>query len=1416
MDSNKPYQIVPKGKKAFRRDYSKVSGKLELPNLVEIQTNSFEWFKNVGIREVFEEIFPIESFNKNIKLKYKSFHFEEPKCSAEKAMERECNYASRLNVDMELEIVNENGEVITKPEKVFLGDFPMMTETGTFIINGAERVIVSQIVRSPGAYFSDSFDNKTGRQNYASELIPSRGTWLEFMTEQKKNATGRTINVSIDRRRKLLSSIFFKALGMSFSLEKGEDSTDTEPLEIFLQAMSKEPHDPATSEDGQDYMDMYLMLFNAFFGKHEEIENTLLADKVTTTEEALLSFYENQRSDEIPTLDGSISLMQAKFFDPRRYDLTKAGRYKLGKKLNAVSRTMNNTLAHDILDVNGDVVYPAGTHVTRDVRNHLREELSKGTYMNPFPFKPEFLEADIVKIPASYRTGLIGRVLAEDITIDEELFERGQVLTEEDAAKIYNFDKDVKIYAGLIAKPVVLTEKNIDSILNYGQRLYTLGRLTTANGRDVMNSSLDLVAGRYQIGVTPERLSDAAVFDLKTRMADEDVTAWLVGAAVQELDIEDKNGNIVHIIGNDPYANMHTVTIPDIYAFFSYSLNVMEGVGENDDIDMLGNRRIRSVGELIQNQFRIGLSRMERVVKERMSIQEPDSITPKKLTNVRPLTAAIKEFFSSSQLSQFMDQQNPLAELTNKRRISALGPGGLTRDRAGFEVRDVHSSHYGRICPIETPEGPNIGLISNLTTYAKINEYGFIQTPYRVVNPDGTVSEEARYLSADEEADYVIAQANEVRDGRLIHDRVVARKGGETIIADKEEVELADVSPKQIVSVATACVPFLENDDASRALMGANMQRQAVPLLSPHSPYVGTGIEYKIAKDSGVGIIAKEDGTITHVDSLRIVNTDEKGKNHEYRLRKFSRSNASTCINQKPIVKVGEKVEAGDILADGPSMENGELALGQNVVIAYMTWYGYNYEDAIIMSERMVSDDVYTSIHLEEYDIDCRDTKLGPEEITRDIPNVSEASVKKLDEDGVILVGSEVHENDILVGKVTPKGQSEVSPEEKLLLAIFGEKSREVRDNSLKVPHGGAGIVHSTKVFKRGDENVDLPPGVNKRVKVYIAQKRKISEGDKMSGRHGNKGVISKILPLEDMPFMEDGTPVDILLNPFGVPSRMNIGQILEIHLGYAARKLNQKFATSVFDGLSNEDLADVMKEAQMTFDGKQVLYDGQTGLPFDERISVGVMYMIKLAHMVDDKLHARATGPYSTITQQPLGGKAQNGGQRFGEMEVWALEAYGASHTLQEILTIKSDDIQGRIETYEAITKGKDIPEPGVPESFRVLINELQGLAIDVTLLDDDGNEVSLNTSSAKPGEKSVENDSDEILIETPVEDGEIVEGADDSEPSLENDLDPDVVAEALNGTTYEGDDTEDVQLELDDEADETKELEGELIECQ
>lgn len=1328
MDKKQPYRIVASGKKAERRDYSKVSGNLELPNLVEIQTNSFEWFKNEGIAEVFNEIYPISNYGGNIRLKFIDYEFGEPKYTAEQSQYRECNFAAPLKARMELEITdNSTGEVMNKWEDVFLGDFPLMTETGTFIINGAERVIVSQIVRSPGAYFSTGYEEKTGKESYACELIPSRGTWLEFMSELKKATTGRLLSVSVDRKRKMPSSILFKALGMSLDMDRSDDPQDITQMKTFLRALGRKVvEDIPTDEENRDFMNLYLTLYDTMFGKYEEVEHTLLSDKVKTTQEALLSIYENQRSDEIPTLEGSITLMNAKFFDPRRYDLTKAGRFKLRKKLNAINRIEKNRLAQDILNVDGSVFMESGTKINRDERNALREALAKGVHMRAFPFNPLFAHPDPVVVETAYEAGLIGRVLAHDVELKNKTIYEGTVLTEADVKMLLQESEKISVHGGVFAQKVLLNKENVHAVLNYGQRMYVLGRIADAQGNDLLNDNGEC----YVEGFTPRTKNkplsarDSEAVKQAVNSGSE-LYAWLVGAAIQEIYIRTEDDAVVKIMGNDPFANKHTITISDIYALYSYNLNVMDGVGDTDDIDMLGNRRIRSVGELIQNQFRIGLSRMERVVKERMSIADTATLTPKKLTNIRPLTAAIKEFFSSSQLSQFMDQQNPLAELTNKRRISALGPGGLTRDRAGFEVRDVHPSHYGRICPIETPEGPNIGLISNLTSYGRINEYGFIQTPYRLVNADGTVQEEAIYLSADEEADYVIAQANEVVNGRLINEQVVARKGGDTIIAKREEVELADVSPKQIVSVATACVPFLENDDASRALMGANMQRQAVPLLDPHSPFVGTGIEYKIAKDSGAGIVAKADGVVEYVDSQRIVVAEADGT-REYNIRKFERSNAGTSINQRPIVKKGEQIEKGDILADGPSMEKGELALGQNVTIAYMTWYGYNYEDAIIMSERLVRDDVYTSVHIEEYDIDCRETKLGPEEITRDIPNVSENAVRNLDSRGIIMVGAEVQEGDILVGKVTPKGQSEISPEEKLLLAIFGEKSREVRDNSLKVPHGGAGIVHSIRVFKRS-EGHELPPGVNETIKVYIVQKRKISEGDKMAGRHGNKGVISKILPVEDMPYMPDGTPVDIMLNPFGVPSRMNIGQVLEIHLGYAAKQLGVKFATPVFDGINNEELREIMEEANMTKDGKQVLYDGRTGEAFDERISVGVMYMIKLAHMVDDKLHARATGPYSLVTQQPLGGKAQNGGQRFGEMEVWALEAYGAAHTLQEILTVKSDDIIGRTKTYEAIIKGKNIPDPGIPESFRVLKHELQALAIDVKLLDEEGNEVDL-----------------------------------------------------------------------------------------
>lgn len=1331
MAKKETYKVVNEGKKATRRDYSKVSGNLALPNLVEIQTDSFEWFKREGISEVFNEIYPIQNYAGNIKLKFTGYEFCEPKFNAEESQFREINYSAPLKSIMELEIEDSaTGELITKQEDVFLGDFPLMTENGTFIINGAERVIVSQIVRSPGAYFSTGFEDKTGRETYASELIPSRGTWLEFLTEIKKQSNGRILSMSVDRKRKMLSTILFKAIGMSVDLDRSDDSFDATLMRKFLSALGREVVEdvPQDTED-REFLELYLTMYDSYFGKYEEIENTLMNDKVTTTQEALLNLYENQRSDEIPTLDGAITLMNAKFFDSRRYDLTKAGRYKLGKKLFIVDRLYKNHLAEDIMDCNGEVLYKSGTYVDREIRNVLREEMKKGMHISAFPYNTLFHHEDLVTLPVTHNLGLVGRILAEDVELDSKTLAENSVLTEEDVKLLVKEGSEVVVYAGVVANKVTLNNDNFNAVMNYGQRLYSLGRLTDAKGNDLVDENGEVYTFDFVCRDKNAPLTNANTAAVKEVVeSGETVNAWLIGCAVQEVKITSEDGHVVKLIGNDPFAKKHTITVSDMYALYSYTLNIMEGVGETDDIDMLGNRRIRSVGELIQNQFRIGLSRMERVVKERMSIAEIETLTPKKLTNIRPLTAAIKEFFSSSQLSQFMDQQNPLAELTNKRRISALGPGGLTRDRAGFEVRDVHSSHYGRICPIETPEGPNIGLISNLTSYGKINEYGFIQTPYRKVLPDGTVLEEAVYLSADEEADYIIAQANEVIDGKLVNEQVVARQNGETILAKRETVELADVSPKQIVSVATACIPFLENDDASRALMGANMQRQAVPLIKPTSPYVGTGIEHVIAKDSGSGVVAKGDGIVEYVDATRVVVSEKEGK-REYKLRKFECSNAGTSINQMPIVSKGERIEKGDVIVDGPSMQNGELALGQNAVIAYMTWYGYNYEDAIIMSERLVRDDVYTSVHIEDYDIDCRDTKLGPEEITRDIPNASEAACRNLDSRGIVMVGAEVKEGDILVGKVTPKGQSEISPEEKLLLAIFGEKSREVRDNSLKVPHGGAGIVHSVRVFKRS-EGYDLPPGVNETVKVFIVQKRKISEGDKMAGRHGNKGVISKILPVEDMPYMPDGTSVDIMLNPFGVPSRMNIGQVLEIHLGFAAKKLGVKFATPVFDGISNEELRDIMDEAEMSEDGKTVLYDGRTGEPFDERISVGVMYMIKLAHMVDDKLHARATGPYSLVTQQPLGGKAQNGGQRFGEMEVWALEAYGAAHTLQEILTIKSDDIQGRTKTYEAIIKGKDIPDAGIPESFRVLVHELQALAIDVKMLNEDGNEVPLDKS--------------------------------------------------------------------------------------
>ncbi len=1328
MTKKQNYQVIELGANATRRDYSKVSGNLDLPDLVEIQTDSFEWFTKTGIREVFEDIYPIQNFNGDIKLRFIDYEFGEPKYTVSECKYREANYAAPLKAKMELEVMDpETGELITKHEDVFLGDFPLMTPTGTFIINGGERVIVSQIVRSPGAYYDLVSEDKTGRENFTSELIPSRGTWLELMSDSKKAALGRIMNLSVDRKRKILSTVLFKAIGCSLDHKNIDDAYDTTKMTKFLKALGLDVNAEVEVEgETREFLNTYMYLYTSLFGNYEEVRNTLAADKISTTTEALLTIYENQRSDEIPTLDGSITLMNAKFFDHRRYDLTAAGRYKLGKKLSLIDRLEGTIVAQDILKADGTVLIPAKTFVTKKVRNAVKEELAKGAYLEAYPYNHLFSHPDKAVVATSDTYALVGRVLANDVETADSYFEQGTVLTLTDVCNLAKEVSEVSIYTGIIAKEVKLTKENVTSVLDYGSRLYSVGRLT-AKGSDLVVDG-ELCVDRYLPGVELTPVSAETQEMLMGRVSEEEISVWLVGAAVAiaKVHVGDDLNHTVRVVGLDPLNKKKTITISDMYAFYSYQLNMLDGVGRVDDIDQLGNRRIRTVGELIQNQFRIGLSRMERVVKERMSIAEVSALAPKQLTNIRPLTAAIKEFFSSSQLSQFMDQQNPLAELTNKRRISALGPGGLTRERAGFEVRDVHSSHYGRICPIETPEGPNIGLINNLTTYARVNEYGFIQTPYRIVKENGDVTDDVMYLSADEELDYVIAQANEVIDDKLVNDNIVARIAGETVMVNRDQVELADVSPKQIVSVATACIPFLENDDASRALMGANMQRQAVPLLKPSSPFVGTGIEHRIAKDSGSGIVCTEDGVVTYVDAQKIVVTSSEDNKTAYDLTKFRRSNAGTCLNQRPIVTRGQSVKVGEILADGPSMENGELALGQNVTIAFMTWHGYNYEDAIIMSERMVKEDVYTSIHIEEYDIECRETKLGPEEITRDIPNVSENACRHLDARGIVRIGAEVKEGDILVGKVTPKGQSEISPEEKLLLAIFGEKSREVRDNSLKVPHGGAGIVQSTRIFKR-EEGHDLPPGVNEVIKVYIVQKRKISEGDKMAGRHGNKGVISRILPIEDMPYMEDGTPVDIMLNPFGVPSRMNIGQVLEIHLGFAAKKLGVKFATPVFDGISNEELKEIMEEAQCTADGKQILYDGRTGDVYDERISVGVMHMIKLAHMVDDKLHARATGPYSLVTQQPLGGKAQNGGQRFGEMEVWALQAYGAAHTLQEILTVKSDDITGRTKTYESIIKGKNIPDPGMPESFRVLKHELQALAIDVKMLDEEGNEVDL-----------------------------------------------------------------------------------------
>ena len=1153
------------GRHRVRRSYSRINEVLDLPNLIEIQTQSYDWFLSEGLNEMFGDISPIDDFSGNLSLEFVDFQFQEEKYTVDEAREHDANYSAPLYVKLRL-INKETGEV--KEQEVFFGDFPLMTEQGTFIINGAERVIVSQLVRSPGVYYSPKVENN-GREGFSTVVIPNRGAWLEYETDTKGLS-----NVRIDRTRKIPITVLMRALGIG---------SDDEILDIL--------------------------------GPNESLEATLEKDVHKSTsdsrvEEALKDIYERLRPGEPKTAESARSLLNTRFFDPKRYDLAYVGRFKMNKKLDLKNRMMGTVLAESLADPEtGELLASEGTEVTREVMDTLAPHLDNG-----------------------------------------------------------------------------------------------LGMITVEPSEDaVVTDPIDLQLIKVYSKENPDQ--------------------------------------VTHLIGNgQPDKDAKWIVPADMIAAISYFFNLQEGIGEVDDIDHLGNRRIRSVGELLQNQFRIGLSRMERVVRERMSIQDTSSMTPQQLINIRPVVASLKEFFGSSQLSQFMDQTNPLGELTHKRRLSALGPGGLTRDRAGYEVRDVHYSHYGRMCPIETPEGPNIGLINSLSTYAKINEYGFIETPYRKV-VDGKVTDEIEYLSADEEDLYVVAQANAElnEDNTFKNDMVLARYLDVNEELSVDRVDYMDVSPKQVVSVATASIPFLENDDSNRALMGANMQRQAVPLMKPAAPLVGTGMEHRSARDSGSAVIAKQSGTVEYVDAKKIHVREEDGTKREYVLMKFQRSNSGTSYNQVPIVKSGDQVEKGEILADGPSMDKGEMALGKNPLIAFTSFDGYNFEDAIIMSERLVKDDVYTSIHIDELESEARDTKLGPEEITREIPNVGDSALKDLDERGIIRVGAEVQDGDILVGKVTPKGVSELSAEEKLLYAIFGEKAREVRDTSLRVPHGGGGIVHDVKVFTReaGDE---LSPGVNYLVRVFIAQKRKISVGDKLAGRHGNKGVVSLILPEEDMPFLEDGTPVDVMLNPLGVPSRMNIGQVIELHMGMAARKLGIHLATPVFDGASEEDVWETIREAGMDDDAKSVLYDGRTGQKFDQKVSVGVMYFLKLAHMVDDKLHARSTGPYSLVTQQPLGGKAQFGGQRFGEMEVWALEAYGAAYTLQEILTYKSDDIVGRVNTYEAIVKGEQIPRPGVPESFRVLVHELQSLGLDLKVLDKDKNEINLIETDQDDGEGYVD----------------------------------------------------------------------------
>ena len=1220
-----------KYEKASRKDFAKVGDYIEMPNLIKVQKDSYDWFIEEGLGEVLKDISPIEDYSGNLVLEFFDYYMEEKtKYSVEEAKERDATYSTRLHVKVRL-INRETGEI--KEQEIYLGDFPLMTDSGTFVINGAERVVVSQLVRSPGCYYGEEFDTKTGKRTYNSTVMPLRGAWLEYETD------GNDIFwVRVDRTRKVPVTTLLRAIGIA---------TDSQIIDLF--------------------------------GKEEMLKATINKDTIKDQDEALIEIYKKLRPGELPTVDAARNLFNGLFYDNKRYDLAKVGRYKFNQKLALATRIKDKVSANDIVDSEtGEVFVQAGEIISEEVAEEIQDS-----------------GINIVDI-------MVG-------------------------------DKKVRIIGNStcnihkVLPTVDLSKLHIKELVNY----------------NVLKNIIDNTSEEELLKALEERM--------------------------------------------DELVPKH-ITTEDMIASINYLLNLSHGLGKPDDIDHLANRRIRCVGELLQNQFRIGLTRLERVVRERMTIQDLDVVTPQTLINTKPITSAIREFFGSSQLSQFMDQTNPLSELTHKRKISALGPGGLTRERAGFEVRDVHYTHYGRLCPIESPEGPNIGLISALSSFAQINEYGFIETPYRKVDPEThKLTDIVEYMSADVEDNYIIAQASEPvnEDGKFVHPRIRVRFKNEVIEVDSDKVQYVDVSPKQLVSVAAAMIPFLEHDDAKRALMGANMQRQAVPLMITESPIVGTGIEYRAAKDSGILVLAEDDGVIEKVTCDSITVKYKNGKTVVHKLRKFKRTNGGTCINQKPIVKKGEKVKKGDAIADGPATQNGEMALGKNVLVAFSTWEGYNYEDAILINERLVKEDVFTSIHIEEYDCECRDTKLGAEEITRDIPNVGDDSLKDLDENGIIRIGAEVRPGDILVGKVTPKGETELTAEERLLRAIFGEKAREVRDTSLRVPHGEAGTIVDVKIFTR-DNSDELGPGVNQIIRCYIATKRKISVGDKMAGRHGNKGVISRVLPEEDMPFMPDGTPIDILLNPLGVPSRMNLGQVLEVHLGGAAKALGWKISTPVFDGATEEDVKELLAKAGMSEDGKMTLYDGRTGDPFASPITVGVMYMLKLHHLVDDKIHARSTGPYSLVTQQPLGGKAQFGGQRFGEMEVWALEAYGAAYTLQEMLTVKSDDVVGRVKTYEAIVKGENVPEPGVPESFKVLVKELQSLGLDVRLYSEDNQELELKENIEEGIEYDPNQDKKILAEDEVIADGDL-DGygeEEDNEDSLNEDSD-----ELFEGLDDEGD---------------------------